>query len=112
MQKKEYRNILSVFFSGLYKTKPVLEERIREYIKDILMLMCTSENRKVLNLTITTQETSQAVKNVKKDKTPGPDGLTAMYYKQLEEVLTKRLQKFVSKIREKRQYPQHGEWHI
>lgn len=43
-----------------------------------------SEHRKLLNKTKAIQEISQAIRNMKKGKAPGPDRLTATYYEHIE----------------------------
>lgn len=74
------------------------EKEIEEYIKNTPIMKFSNDSRKLLNLRITTQEVSQVIKKLKKDKVPSPDGLAAMYYKCLEDKLMYPLQKVMNEI--------------
>ena len=52
----------------------------------------------MLNAPIATYEIQRAIKEAKIGNTPGPDGLTAIYYKKLEDVVTDPLKNVMNNI--------------
>lgn len=70
-------------------------------MKDSLIPRFMKE-KKNLNQNIIIQEISDAIKKFLKDKALGPDDLTAMYYKCLDEKLILTLQKVMNQISKKK----------
>uniref|UniRef100_A0A8D0E419 Reverse transcriptase domain-containing protein n=1 Tax=Salvator merianae TaxID=96440 RepID=A0A8D0E419_SALMN len=76
------------FYKELYKKKEVLEKDIKNYLeKQNLPQISQHRTMTMLNVTITPRELFDAIKKMKRGKAPGPDGLTAIYYRMFQEEL-------------------------
>lgn len=92
--KKRYKNSL---LSSQNSTR-MIQQQIKEYIKEIHMEKFTSEQSDILYQTVTIQEISHDIKKMKKD-IGVPDGFTAMYYKYLgKKIILLLIQKVTNEI--------------
>lgn len=73
------------FYKSLYnlQTKPPTQAQIDLYLSRSLMPRISDADRDNLENPITMEELQGAVRATKLGKEPGPDGLTAQYYKTL-----------------------------
>uniref|UniRef100_A0A670KB41 Reverse transcriptase domain-containing protein n=1 Tax=Podarcis muralis TaxID=64176 RepID=A0A670KB41_PODMU len=75
------------FYEKLYKRKKEDIIGIKKYLEENRMKGLTEEEKIQLNKPIKTEEIQEAIKKMKLGKAPGPEGLSAKYYKVLEEYL-------------------------
>ena len=81
------------FYSDLFTSTNVSIDNVDAYLNDITLMskQLSDRDRHSCDQLITMQEISQAVKSLKKDKSPGSDGLTAEFYQtfwpQIQEIL-------------------------
>uniref|UniRef100_R4GAZ5 Reverse transcriptase domain-containing protein n=1 Tax=Anolis carolinensis TaxID=28377 RepID=R4GAZ5_ANOCA len=82
------RDIFESFYSNLYKKDNIDLDLIGEYLSKLKLQKITEEQRLTLNKEITENEIKMAIKNLDANKSPGPDGFTAGFYKlQLDEII-------------------------
>ena len=74
-------NNMCKFYENLYRTNNIQNKDIKEYLNNI-DLECTLEDRKKKELEIfpTLNECSDALFNMKKNKSPGLDGIPCEFY--------------------------------
>lgn len=79
-QEEDIQESFLDFYTHLYRNNDSPPTGIEQYIKQAGLPKFTEEDRITLNQTITVQEIIDAIKKMKPDKVPGPDGLIAKYY--------------------------------
>lgn len=86
------------YFQTFYKSKHVNPKRIQEYLDKLETKPISEEIKAELNKEVTIEEITKVIKEMKLNKSPGPDGFTAIYYKKLKERLTPILKDLISGI--------------
>ena len=94
------------FYTELYniQTTPLRgegrreKEEIEKYIKDSKLPTLPLRIIKKLEGPITTEEICKVIKNLPNGKSPGPDGLTNVYYKKYSEILVMALCNYFNKL--------------
>ena len=71
--------IMHSFYQDLYTSQGIDREQMTKNIETITDHI-DEQDRDMLNAPITTEEVRKAIKNLKKGKSPGNDGLTAEFY--------------------------------
>uniref|UniRef100_A0A803TF39 Reverse transcriptase domain-containing protein n=1 Tax=Anolis carolinensis TaxID=28377 RepID=A0A803TF39_ANOCA len=104
-QEEEIRNNFAKFYKKLYQDEQINKERITEYIGQCNIQRISEEQREELNKEITEGEIIKAIKSMKTNKAPGPDGLTAIYYKTFQNEITPYLKKIMNEIRQQKKMP-------
>lgn len=79
----EISTILHSFYTNLYSQAPSDEDIKREFWQEITLPQITVEQATGLTRPITAEEVQLAIKQLKPNKAPGPDGLTNEFYKTL-----------------------------
>uniref|UniRef100_A0A670HYM7 Reverse transcriptase domain-containing protein n=1 Tax=Podarcis muralis TaxID=64176 RepID=A0A670HYM7_PODMU len=102
----EISNCFQSFFKKLYAQGPINEQEIEEFVKKYGLSKISEQNKRILNEKITEQEIEGAIQNMKLGKSPGPDGLTARYYKALKEWLIQPLKEVCNQILEGKKAPE------
>uniref|UniRef100_G1KVC2 Reverse transcriptase domain-containing protein n=1 Tax=Anolis carolinensis TaxID=28377 RepID=G1KVC2_ANOCA len=69
------------FYRDLYKKDQIDPEQIGEYLSNQKLQKITEDQRLILNKEITEEEIKVAIKSLDANKSPGPDGFTACFYK-------------------------------
>uniref|UniRef100_A0A803TCD8 Reverse transcriptase domain-containing protein n=1 Tax=Anolis carolinensis TaxID=28377 RepID=A0A803TCD8_ANOCA len=105
VEEKEILNQFKIFYSKLYEKESVDKEKITEYLGKLNLQKIKEEDRTILNEEISEKEIYQAIKKLDGTKTPGPDGLSAIYYKTFEKELVPHLQRIMNLVREKGNMP-------
>ena len=95
--KQEILKTIHDFYQDLYTSEGIDAEQMRENIKTITQKL-TSEENDVLNGPIMTEEVRRAIKEMKKGKSPGNDGLTAEFYQTFGDVLEDELTELLNNI--------------
>uniref|UniRef100_A0A803SSM5 Reverse transcriptase domain-containing protein n=1 Tax=Anolis carolinensis TaxID=28377 RepID=A0A803SSM5_ANOCA len=103
--EKEIANQFFKFYSKLYEKDKIPEENITSYLGKLKLERITTEEREVLNKEISRKEIKDAIKKLDGSKAPGPDGLSAIYYKTFENELIPHLQIIMNIIRNERKMP-------
>lgn len=68
------------FYTSLYSSKNIPNENIIEYLSNIDVLEINADDRKMLNKFPSYEECKDAVFQMKKDKSPGFDGISSEFY--------------------------------
>uniref|UniRef100_A0A670JNS3 Reverse transcriptase domain-containing protein n=1 Tax=Podarcis muralis TaxID=64176 RepID=A0A670JNS3_PODMU len=88
--KRIQQNFLQ-FYEELYKKGEEDSTQIEKYLERCIGKTVTEEERIQLNRPISIEEIESAIKKMKLGKAPGPDGLSAKYYKVLGDQLVQIL---------------------
>uniref|UniRef100_A0A670ILE0 Reverse transcriptase domain-containing protein n=1 Tax=Podarcis muralis TaxID=64176 RepID=A0A670ILE0_PODMU len=102
----EISNCFQSFFRKLYTQGPVNEQEIDEFLKNHGLPKISEQSKLTLNEKITEQEIEEAIQKMQLGKSPGPDGLTARYYKALKECLVQPLKEVCNEILEGKKAPE------
>uniref|UniRef100_A0A803TE18 Reverse transcriptase domain-containing protein n=1 Tax=Anolis carolinensis TaxID=28377 RepID=A0A803TE18_ANOCA len=100
--REEFRN----YYSQLYKQKDEDLEKITKYLGEQKLDKITETQREHLNKEITEEEIKKAIKNLKPNKAPGPDGFTASFYKVMKDELIPFLKTLMNQVLEKNTIPE------
>uniref|UniRef100_A0A670K2L6 Reverse transcriptase domain-containing protein n=1 Tax=Podarcis muralis TaxID=64176 RepID=A0A670K2L6_PODMU len=104
---KEIRKAFLDFYRGLYKNNERNNLRkIERFLKEKNIQKISTVEKEKLNIPIEIEEIKEIIKEFKKGKAPGPDGLTASYYKEMESVLLTPLQEVMNSIFKEREIPE------
>nr|XP_016847036.1 PREDICTED: probable DNA double-strand break repair Rad50 ATPase [Anolis carolinensis] len=87
-REEDILNQFRLFFNNLYKQENIEEDKIIKFLDQQKLTRTTGDQKRNLNKEITDCEIKNAIHNLDPQKVPGPDGLTAAYYKTFEEILT------------------------
>ena len=84
----------AAYYKDLYRSKKgEAKAQMKEFFREIGTPVLSEEDRNAMESPITLMELQQAVKGLSNQKSPGPDGLPAEFYKQYGEVLLPELLK-------------------
>lgn len=75
-------------------------EASKTFLKEANLIKITEEDRVMLDAPMTAQELRKAIQDTPNGKSPGPDGLTALYYKKVQEPLLPILCSYMNGIGE------------
>uniref|UniRef100_A0A803TMV4 Reverse transcriptase domain-containing protein n=1 Tax=Anolis carolinensis TaxID=28377 RepID=A0A803TMV4_ANOCA len=78
---KEIRETFQIFYENLYSKDNIKPEAITEYLGKQRLDKITDVQRFELNREITEKEILKVIKSLNSNKTPGPDGFIAGFYK-------------------------------
>uniref|UniRef100_A0A670KCA9 Reverse transcriptase domain-containing protein n=1 Tax=Podarcis muralis TaxID=64176 RepID=A0A670KCA9_PODMU len=95
---EEIENRFTQFFEKLYEGGREDSLEIKNYLDHNERRYITEEDRIYLNKEITVNEIKEAIGRMKMGKAPGPDGLSAKYYKTLGEYLAPVLKDVINNI--------------
>lgn len=90
--------IVQDFYAKLHEKQDIDKEKQKEFLKRHMKMRLEEEQKKELNEPITVCEIVEAIKKQKKNKTPGPDGIPAEFYKMFEDVLQESYKSIVENI--------------
>ena len=83
------RNIQKVqvdFYENLYKAQGVKQDNVKQFT-DVLVKRISNESKQNLNRDMNLDELYKALQKMKRNKTPGPDGLTVEFYQMYWDVI-------------------------
>ena len=92
-------------YQQLYANKMDNLEEMDKFLKKYNFPKLNQEELENLNRPITGTEIETVIRNLPANKSPGPDGFTAVFYQKLREELTLILLKFFQKIAEEGKLP-------
>ena len=85
LDNEKIKKVFHSFFSNLYKKQEISLEKINDYLNRQDLPKLTQSQKAILNDAITTFEIVEAIKKTKLGKAPGPDCLSAIYYRCFED---------------------------
>ena len=80
-------------------------EEMDRYLKKINFSRLSQEEIEIMNISITNTEMETVIKNLPKNKNPGPDGFTGKYYQTFRKELMPIFLKLFHKIAEEEPLP-------
>nr|GEZ82414.1 hypothetical protein [Tanacetum cinerariifolium] len=104
-EQEDIQKLIVNYYTNLYKRQKVESTRIKEYLAKQNLPKVLEEYKLILNERIMPREVAEAIKRVKLNKAPGPDGLTGRFYKCLEDVISIPLQQTMNDILQNRRMP-------
>ena len=78
------------------------------FLEEFTLLRVNQEEIEIMNNPITSTETEAVIKNLPKNKSPGPDGFTGEFYQTFREELMPILLKLFQKIAEEEHFQTHS----
>ena len=105
MDTTEIQSILRDYYKQLYANKTDHLEGMNKFLERYNLARLNQEEIENMNRPITSNEFETVVKNLSRNKSPGPDGFTGEFYQTCREELTPILLKLFQKIAEEETLP-------
>ena len=100
-QTMQIQRIIRDYYEQLYDNKMDYVEEMKRFLEKFNLTRLDQEETEIMNNPITSTEIEAVVKNLLKDKSPGPDGFTEEFYQTFREELMSILLTLFQKITEK-----------
>ena len=102
----DIKRCFNIFYEKLY-TQPQVDNdsKMDDFLKSVNLPVLSETQNNKLTTAITTEEVKAAITRVKTNKSPGPDGYTAQWYKTLRDVLTPILVKTFNWVLQTKETP-------
>ena len=104
-ENTEIQRIIRDHYQQPYASKMDNLEEMDTFLEKYNLPKLNQEETDNLNSPITSTKIKTVVKNLSKNKSPGPDGFTAKFYQKFREELTSILLKLFQKIAEEGKLP-------
>ena len=101
----EIQRILRDHYEQLYGDKIDNLEEMDRFLEKFNLSRLNQEEVEIMNNSITGPEIGAVIKNLPKNKSPGPDGFTGEFYQTFREELMPTFLKLLQKISEERTLP-------
>ena len=97
--------IIRDYYEQLYGNKMDNMEEMDRFLEKFNLPSLNQEEMEIMNNTITSTEMEAVIKNLPKNKSPGPDGFTGEFYQTFREELMPILLKLFQKTAQRRTLP-------
>ena len=101
----EIQSIIRDYHEQLYVNKMDNLEEMDRFLEKFNLPRPNQKEIEIMNNPITSTESKAVIKNLPKNKSPGPDGFTGEFYQTFREELVPMLLKLFQKISEERTLP-------
>ena len=101
----EIQRIIRDYYEQLYGNKMGNLEEMDRVLEKFNFLKLNQEEIEIMNIPITSTEIEAVIKNLPKNKSPGPDGFTRKFYQTFREALMSILLKLFQNIAEEGTLP-------
>ena len=95
-----YNKLYNIHSSDSKVTLNQTQDKIKQYLSKINVPNISQEQRKILVTPFTLEEMYKAIDSLKLGKSPGPDGLSASYYKKFKKLLAPHLVEYFNALGE------------
>ena len=97
--------IIRDYYEQLYGNKIDNLEEMDRFLEKFNLPRLNQEEVVIMNNPITSTEIEAVIKNLPKNKSPGPDGFTGEFYQAFREELIPSLLKFFQKVAKEETFP-------
>lgn len=93
------------YFKNFYKSKRIQQKEIQKYLDRFAVKPVSDQIKDGLSKEVLEEEILEAVKQMKPNKSPGPDGFMAIFYKKFKEDLIPVLKELISMVVKQKRIP-------
>uniref|UniRef100_A0A803T0D8 Reverse transcriptase domain-containing protein n=1 Tax=Anolis carolinensis TaxID=28377 RepID=A0A803T0D8_ANOCA len=93
------------FYSQLYKDDEIDMTKITQYLGNQRLEKISEQQREILNKEITENEIKKAINSLKPNKSLGPDGFSANFYKIMQDILIVHLKRLMNEVLRNKEIP-------
>ena len=104
----EILRIIRDYYEQLYGNKMDNPEEMDRFLEKFNLLRLNQEKIEIMNNSITSTEIETVIKNLPKNKSPGPDGFSGEFYQTFREELMPILLNFFQKLQRKEHFQTHS----
>ena len=94
----EIQRIIGDYYEQLYRNKMHILEEMDRFLEKFNLPRLNQEEMEIMNNPITSTKIEAVIKNLPKNKIPGPDGFTGAFYQTFREELMPILLKLFKKL--------------
>lgn len=93
------------YYADLYKGKIADLENAKKYLGQFKLANIANKLKQDLNKEVTIEVITEVINTMKRNKTSGPDGFTAIFYKKLKEELCPVMKNLIEAIVQDKKMP-------
>ena len=104
----EIQRLIREYYEQLYDNKMDNLEEMDRFLEKFNLIRLNQEEIEIMNIPITSTEIEAVIKNLPKNKSPGPDGFTGEFYQTFRDKLMPILPKLFQKLQRKEHFQTHS----